>query len=127
MSDLDLDALAELERKATEGPWSPFFCNADDTDVVVEAFGKAARGDHVIALVRLLPESEYEQERVANAQLISMLRNHARALIAEARRARELVHYAMHEEGCPQSCMTDAEGDCSCGLDALLRREDERG
>lgn len=62
----------------------------------------------------------------ARDEVLGLRAENAR-LIAEARRARELVHYVMHEEDCPQSCMTDAEGDCSCGLSALLRREDERG
>lgn len=107
MSDpLDLDALAELERESPElSVWMSAFATS--------FCSRVKRG-----------------ESNKNLIYLAALVTHARTLIAEARRARALEKYACHPWTCSSMVVrfTDSpEVPCDCGLDALLRREDERG
>lgn len=121
---LDLDALAELERKATEGPWWPSTPNDEyhDPSEVRCRMGLSLK-DRV--LLSANPHFPFDDDLA----LVCALRNHARTLIAEARRARALEAYTSHRGDCVyyEPWLVGAERPCSCGLSALLRREDERG
>lgn len=118
---LDLDALAELERKATEGPWYREVCHSDP-----KAGDDSASIMHDTGSASCVKVCDWwggmNGSEPDNINLIVFLRNHARTLIAEARRARALEEYARHNMWC---LVPDRE--CCCGLSALLSREDERG
>lgn len=132
---IDLDALEALERKATEAPWGTFWWQEDTTDPTdipmcgisgPEHFcGDGDDRNEIVCADRM----NRGVSTYSNAQLMVALRNHARSLIAEARRARALERFALH----PLSCTyfdphpATAERPCSCGLSALLRKDGERG
>lgn len=128
---LDLDALAELERKATEGPWWPSTPNDEyhDPSEVRCRMGLSLK-DRV--LLSANPHFPFDDDLA----LVCALRNHARTLIAEARRAREyrdaLTKQRMYAVATGKLTTPSAMHAMMQRMvddidDALLRREDERG
>lgn len=114
---LDLDALEALERKATEAPWEAFQC-----DYCKRTDPESACGYLDGCSLDASYDECHHTLDLADAELIASLRNHARALIAEARRVRDLEKYAKHADGCAHTWHR-----CTCGLSALLRKDGERG
>ena len=118
MTDIiDLDTLEALERKAKDAPWK--------VEIVRDNHGyqyPASYQAYAFAEPAHLASWAWAGKDTSDIDLCVALRNHARALIAEARRALELEAYVEHRAWC------HVPGEpCSCGLSALLRKDGERG
>lgn len=94
--DLDLDALEALERNATEGPWEAVTPSTPGSgDTIADTRSWLSDPDHLSAVTQVRnAHGGKAPDREANAAFIAAIRNHARALIAEARRARKLAELA---------------------------------
>lgn len=117
---IGLDALEALERKAKDAPWQVEIVRDNHgyqypTSYQAYAFAEPA---HIASWA-------WAGKDTSDIDLCVALRNHARALISEARRARELEADLEHVLGC-QNDRAYCER-CSHAKAALLRKDGERG
>lgn len=89
MTREQLDALENLAKKATPGPWELECPIDDDNPWIVEA-GKPTYEWRCLAMVTKSGDGINATEGSANGDLVTGLRNNATELLAAARRALEL-------------------------------------
>lgn len=129
-----LDRLAELEAKATKGPWyfRKYLSSPEDIALarkhgiepvqaidnggerfVTKENGRVCLVDPTTKVKRGMGHKHVDDERDANSALIAHARNCLSHLLAVARAAKELADHVT----CRPSCTAPEGGKCTCGTE----------